>query len=186
MSKRVKVFWMGIIIIGIIGICIYRGNESRRLIKEMVHFEDTNDWFAFASLWCEQEKDELINMFDDPDAHTENRGILTVSSAELLHMWKLNNSEYAETSFFYQLEREFKGIEIYLIEVDNKVRKVTDFFNNGGQFFVVFTGMENGDRKILAMHSADLGYVKSKIDGVNNPRLQTAYQEALEAWQAQH
>jgi hypothetical protein len=137
------------------------GNET--LITEFV--ESVGDWEQWMSYYTPSAQEMYESFIGDESNRDNNVGILTVNSASVVSIERINNiyaPKFFELAEFYESENDY---ETYLVGMDMSVNQETEYFYNGVNYKIIVLVNNEGTWEIGG-HSGTPAEVLVESNGV--------------------
>ncbi|MCL1823947.1 MAG: hypothetical protein FWG44_07060 [Oscillospiraceae bacterium] len=127
-------------------------NES--LVSDFV--QSIGDWDSWLSYYTISAQEMYYDFINDSDNRANNMGILTVTSASVLSIEKIDNiyaPKFPEIISFYESDNNY---ETYLVGMDMEVNEETEYFNSGVNYKLVVLVNNNGVWEVGSQSGASI------------------------------
>ncbi len=115
--------------------------------------ESTGEWNAWSSYYADSVKGKYVDFVNNANNLNDHVGILTVSSAEVIDIKKVDNSFVPVLPELVSYI-ESGNYETYLVAMNMDVKENTEYFNDGINYKLVILVNDNGNWKVGAQISA--------------------------------
>lgn len=126
-------------------------NEKKTFVNDFV--ESTGEWNTWSSYYADSVKDQYVDFVNNANNLTDHVGILTVSSAEVIDIQKVDNSFVPVLPELISYI-ESGNYETYFVSMNMDVKENTEYFNDGINYKLVILVNDNGNWKVGAQINA--------------------------------
>lgn len=129
-------------------------DAAQNVIIKLVDSMDKQDWDTFLALSTGHDPAEFMEFINDEENINEANGILTVQSAKVKEIMSIPVNEYKK--FATHDLTPYLTVECFLVGIDFEVKKESQFYYNGVNYYITYVGKIYDTWKIIQHSSAPL------------------------------
>lgn len=168
-NKKMLSFIMSIAMVILIAIPAYSFTSvglysSEEAITDYVKALNNNDWTSLIDISPSADYEENVAFFSNQSNIDSNVGFHAIDTAALNTVTELDcNLLYEYTNADYYVNLYGNDLKLYLVGVELGVKKESQYFYNGLNFFLATLAQESGQWKVVLFSQAPASVIESNI-----------------------